>query len=450
MSKSSLLALLLALTPAASAANDRAGGELGNEPPDVDGPSESFDKWLGSANDGRDLAELVKHLHGRIRGEDGVPGLDRALGAADRRYAAQGGADAVQKALLFNGKQARDGLREAYDELKEYAEKLGLAWGLQREADARLMAVLAKQADAAKRVKAAAVEARVIADGIVSAPPSSEGGDPDAGTLGSLEPQERELAETAKMVELAKEALADLEGRLKGLEGVKQRVKRHAERAGLLDQGSGAALSASLTGKGGKAEAGTSKEIIADALSTLEKAMKLGEKSRQLMGAVVEKVARGAEKAAEAEKSILEAKGEAEAALAKAYAAHREVSDKVRPEWQAAEDEAAKAVLEARAAELKTAAAEPAAKAATRAKEASAEAAAAKAACTTCNCAKGKATKALGDTGELSALKKLSELDLATAVQDGEARGGAGQKRLNLQSMRSVMRGGSFDGRPAR
>ena len=52
--------LFCAALPADAAANsDRAGGEM-SEVPSVDAPAESFDKWLGSGEDGRDLAELVR------------------------------------------------------------------------------------------------------------------------------------------------------------------------------------------------------------------------------------------------------------------------------------------------------------------------------------------------------------------------------------------------------
>lgn len=446
MNKPTLLALLLAALPANAAANsDRAGGEM-DEVPSVDASAESFDKWLGSGEDGRDLAELVKHLHGRIHGGGSAPGLDQALGRADAKFADQGGADPVQKALLYNGKEAREGLREAYDALKDYADKLGKAWRLKQAADGKLMAVLAKQADASDRVKAAAAEAKKIASGIESAPPRSEGGDAAAGDLASLEPQEREIADVKEMLDLAKEALAELDGKLKGLDAMKARVKRHAERAGMLDKGAGAALAASLTGKGSQAAAGSSKEIIADALATLEKAGGLGEKARTLMAAIVERLSTGTEKAKEAETAILAAKGEAQEALEAALKSHAEVEGSVRPAWEAAQDPAEKEAQEAKAAALKGAASGAAGKAGSAAKAAAAQAAGAKSACTTCNCAKKKATKAMGEPEKLEALKRLDELNLRTSVQDGEARAGAGERRVNTDRMRSLMRGAAFDG----
>lgn len=446
MKKPALLGLLLAALPAAAAANsDRAGGEL-NEVPSVDAPAESFDKWLGSGEDGRDLSELVKHLHARIHGGGTAPGLDQALGRADAKFADQGGADPVQKALLFNGKEAREGLREAYDALKDYADKLGKAWRLKQAADGKLQAVLAKQADAAGRVRAAAAEAKKVASGIESAPPRSQGGDAAAGDLSSLEPQERELADVKEMLDLAKEALAELDGKLKGLDAMKARVRRHAERAGMLDKGAGAALSGSLTGKGTQAAAGSSKEIIADALATLEKAGGLGERARTLMAAVVERLASGSEKAKEAETAILAAKGEAADALENALKAHSEVEGSVRPAWEAAAEPAEKEAQEAKAAALKGAAAGAAGKAGSAAKSAAAQAEGAKAACATCNCAKKKATKAMGEPEKLEALKRLDELNLRTAAQDGEARAGAGERRVNTDRMRSLMRGAAFDG----
>lgn len=446
MNKPTLLALLLAALPADAAANsDRAGGEM-SEVPSVDASAESFDKWLGSGEDGRDLAELVKHLHARIHGGGSAPGLDQALGRADAKFADQGGADPVQKALLYNGKEAREGLREAYDALKDYADKLGKAWRLKQAADAKLMALLAKQADASDRVKAAAAEAKKIASGIESAPPRSQGGDAAAGDLGSLEPQEREIADVKEMLDLAKEALGELDGKLKGLDAMKARVKRHAERAGMLDKGAGAALAASVTGKGTQAAAGSSKEIIADALATLEKAGGLGEKARTLMAAIVERLAAGTEKAKEAETAILAAKGEAQQALEAALKSHDEVEGSVRPAWEAAQDQSEKEAQEAKAAALKGAASGAAGKAGSAAKAAAAQAAGAKSACTTCNCAKKKATKAMGEPEKLEALKRLDELNLRTAVQDGEARAGAGERRVNTDRMRSLMRGAAFDG----
>lgn len=445
MNKPTLLALLLAALPAA-AQSDRAGGDMDSGVPSVDSPAESFDKWLGAGQDGRDLSALVKHLHGRLNGGQSGPGLDQALGRADAAFAAQGGADAVQKALLFNGKEAREGLREAYDALKDYADKLGKAWGLQGEADKLLKKIIAKQADASKRVKAAAAEAKKVAGGIESAPPSSEGGDGSAGDLGSLESQERDIADAKEKLDEAKAAMEELEGKLKGLEAVKARVKRHAERAGLLDQGAGAALSASLTGKGTQAAAGSSKEIIADALATLEKAGTLGEKARTLMGAIVERLASGSEKAKEAEAAILEAKGEAEKALEGAMKAHEAVVGTIKPAWEAALEPAEKEIEEAKAAAQKGKASGVAGAAAASAGAAAAKAEGAKAACATCNCAKKKAAKAMGEPEKLEALSRLEQLELRTAVADGEARGGAGERRVNVQRMKTLMGSSAFDG----
>ncbi|TPW20572.1 MAG: hypothetical protein FD126_1552 [Elusimicrobia bacterium] len=412
MNKNALLGLLLVTLPAnAAAQSDRAGGSMDSGVPTVDSPAESFDKWLGAGQDGRDLSALVKHLHGRLNGGESGPGLDQALGRADAKFSQQGGADAVQKALLFNGKEAREGLREAYDSLKDYADKLGKAWKVQGEADTILKNVITKQADASKRVKAAATEAKKIAAGIESNPPSSEGGDGAAGELGSLEPQERDIADAKEKLDQAKAMMEELEGKLKGLEAVKARVTRHAERAGLLDRGAGAALSGSLTGKGSKAEAGSSKEIIADALATLEKAGALGEKSRTLMGAIVERLSSGSEKAKEAETAILEAKGEAEKALEGAMKAHEKVQGTIKPAWEAAVEPSEKEAEEAKAAAEKGKASAPACKACALAAAASAQAAGAKAACATCNCAKKKATKAIGEPEKLEALSRLEQLE---------------------------------------
>ena len=52
MNKPTLLALLLAVPAAAS---DRAGGDMDSGVPSVDAPAETFDKWLGAGQDGRDL-----------------------------------------------------------------------------------------------------------------------------------------------------------------------------------------------------------------------------------------------------------------------------------------------------------------------------------------------------------------------------------------------------------
>lgn len=444
MNTPATLSLLLLALP--TAASDRAGGDMDSSVPSVDAPAESFDKWLGAGQDGRDLSALVKHLHGRLNGGESGPGLDQALGRADAAFAAQGGADAVQKALLFNGKEAREGLREAYDALKDYTDKLGKAWRRQGEADKLLKKIVAKQADASKRVKAAASEAKKVAEGIESSPPSSAGGDGSAGDLGSIESQERDIADAKEKLDEAKAAMEELDGKLKGLESIKARVKRHAERAGLLDKGAGAALSASLTGKGTQAAVGSSKEIIADALSTLEKAGTLGEKARTLMGAVVERLSSGSEKAKEAEAAILEAKGEAEKALEGAMKAHEAVQGTIKPAWEAALEPAEKEIEEGKAAAQKGKASGVAGAASASAAAAAAKAEGAKAACATCNCAKGKASKAMGEPEKLEALKRLDELNLKTSVQDGEARAGAGDRRVNVQRMRTLMGGSAFDG----
>lgn len=450
MNKPTLLACLLATLPIIAAAqSDRAGGDMAGAVPTVDSSPETFDKWLGAGQDGRDFSELVKHLHARINGGNGSPGLDRALGRADDKFVEQGGADSVQKALLFNGKEAREGLREAYEAVSDYADRLGKAWGMQREADSRLQAILAKQADAASRIKAAVAEAKKVAGGIETSPPRSAGGDFSAGDLGSLESQERDIAETKEKLDAAKEAMAELEGKLKALEAIKARVTRHAERAGMLDRGAGAALSASLTGKGTQAAAGSSKEVISDALATLEKAGTLGEKARTLMGAIVERLASGSEKAKEAESTILEAKGAAEKALEGASKSHEAVVGTIRPAWDAAQEPGEKEVQEAKAAAAK-AAANPACKTCALAAAAAAKAAGAKSAAATCNCAKKKAEKALGDPEPLQALKRLEELNLRTAVKDGEARAGAGERRVDVQRMRTLMGSAAFDGSRAR
>jgi hypothetical protein len=52
----------------------------------------------------------------------------------------------------------------------------------------------------------------------------------------------------------------------------------------------------------------------------------------------------------------------------------------------------------------------------------------------------------MGEPEKLDALKRLDELNLRTAVQDGEARAGAGERRVNTDRMRSLMRGAAFDG----
>ena len=211
MKRFALTALLSTLPPMAGAVE---GGTSRQEVPAPNASAEQLDGYLRVGQDGGSLAALVAHLRARVAGGAGVPGLDAALKAADRKFQSQGGADDVQKALLFNGREAREGLSQAYDVLNDYSQKLGLAWKLGKESDARLMAVFAKQADAAARIKQASGEAGRYAAGMETAPPSSQGGDPQAGQLSAIEPQEQELADLTEKIHLAKDLMTELEGRL--------------------------------------------------------------------------------------------------------------------------------------------------------------------------------------------------------------------------------------------
>ncbi|MBI5596235.1 MAG: hypothetical protein HY928_09135 [Elusimicrobia bacterium] len=440
MTKTLLLAALVAAVPAA--AQDRAGGDLDRGVPSVDASPEVLGAYLRLGEDGKDLAKLVEHLHKRIKGGDSVLGLDQALGAADARFTKQGGADSIQKSLLFNGREAREGLKEAYSMLKDYAEKLGKVKELERAADGRLKGVHSALADAASRIKKADDEVRRYADGMQVSEPASAGGDPQAGQLSALEPQEQELADIKEMLDLCKDALNELDGKLDGIDALKAKVERHGEKAGMLDKGAGAVLSVSLTGKGSQAAGGTSKDIIADSLATMKRAADLGKKVRGVMQGIVERTALSAEKAREADKALTEAKGKSLAALAGAEERHQEFPA-LRAEWDNNPQEA-----EARAGKLKSQTQGEGAAAAAAGAAAGAQAAAAKAAGATCACAKNKATKAVGEPAKLESLKKLGELALNTPVQDGSAPvGGASSKRLDTTKMKSLLKSASFDGR---
>lgn len=444
MTTTLLLAALL--LPAPAAAQDRAGGDLDRGVPSVDASPEVLDAYLRLGEDGKDVAKLVEHLHHRIKGGGSVLSLDQALGRADARFAKQGAADDVQKALLYNGREARKGLSQAYAVLKDYAEKLGKVKKLEKAADGRLKGVHGYLKDASARVEKASAEVRRYAEGMKASPPESAGGDPQAGQLSALEPQEAELADIKEMLDLCKEALADLDGKLDGLGEIKKNVERYGERAGLFDRGSGAALSTSLTGKGSEVNGGSSKEIISDALKTVDRAATLGKKVRGVMQGIVERTILSAEKAREADRAVTEAKTRALAALGEADGRHQEISSSLAPDWRQNEPERPR--YEARAAELKSQTASSGAEAAAEGAAAGAKAAEAKAAGATCACAKNKATKAVGEPAKLEALQKLGELSLKTEVRDGNVPvGGAADRRLDTTRMRSLLRNSSFDGR---
>ena len=444
MNTTLLLAALLLSAPAC--ADDRAGGDLDREVPSVDASPEVLDAYLRLGEDGKDVAKLVEHLHHRIKGGGSVLSLDQALGRADARFVKQGAADDVQKALLYNGREARKGLSQAYALLKDYAEKLGKVKALEKAADGRLKGVHARLADASSRLEKAAAEVRRYGAGMKAAPPESAGGDAQAGGLASLEPQEAELADIKEMLDLCKEALSDLDGKLDGLEEIKKNVERYGERAGLFDKGSGAALSTSLSGKGSEVNGASSKEIISDSLKTVDRAASLGKKVRGVMQGIIERTSQSAEKAREADRSVTEAKGRTLAALAEAEGRHQEISSSLAPQWR--ENESERPRYEARAGQLKSETQASGAEAAAEGAAAGAKAAEAKAAGATCACAKNKATKAVGEPAKLEALQKLGELSLKTDVRDGNVPvGGAAERRLNTGRMRSLLKNSSFDGR---
>ncbi len=430
MKRLALTALLAAVPPVAGAVE---GGTSRQEVPAPNASAEQLDGYLRVGQDGGSLAALVAHLHARVSGGRGVPGLDAALTAADRKFTSQGGADDVQKALLFNGREAREGLSQAYDILNDYSQKLGLAWKLGKEGDRRLMAVFARQADAAQRIKAASGEAGRYASGMETAPPSSQGGDPQAGQLSAIESQERDLADLTEKIRLAKELMTELEGRLAGIDALQSRIEVHAEKAGLLDHGSGQFLSASMTGQGTAAPAGTSKEILTDAVTTLRSAVGLAQRTRSVMAGLVERTVMGAERGTAAERALAAAKEEAARGLETAERNHQRFTPSTSEE-------------EAKTYKAETAAA--AGKAAAAACPACAQAAAAKAAASTCPCAKNKAEAAMGDTGKLKSLEKLEQLALRTAVQDGAApTGSPAGRHVDVSRMTGLLGNSSFDGR---
>lgn len=424
-----LTAMLAGIPPVADAVE---GGNAPQQVPAPNASAELLDGYLRVGQQGGSLASLVAHLHARVSGGAGVSGLDAALLAADKRFQAQGGADAVQKALLFNGREAREGLSEAYEVLNDYSQKLGLAWKLGKEADGRLMAVFARQADAGRRIKAASGEAGRFAAGMETAPPRSAGGDPDAGQLSAIEPQEQELADLTEKIALAKQLMTDLETRLQGIDALQSKIEGRAEKAGLLDHGSGEFLSASMTGQGKAAPAGTSKEILTDAVATLKKAVGLAQRTRSVMSGLVDRTAMGAEKGAAAERALAQAKDKAAQALETAGRSHQEFSA---------------GVTEARAEALKAETEGAAGRAAAAACPACAAAAAAQAAASTCPCAKKKAEAAMGNTDKLKSLEKLDQLALRTSVQDGAApTGSPADRHVDVSRMTGLLGNSSFDG----
>lgn len=441
MSKSLLVTILFCVC--AASAQDRAGGDLDKGVPSVDASPEALDKYLRGDGDSRTLTGMVEHLYRRIKGDSGVTGLDKALGQADARFVAVGGADAVQKALLFHGSEARETLRETYATLDDFTQKLGKARDLEKEADGRLKAVNAQQAVAAKRISTAAGEVRRFGAGMGQAPPRSEGGDERAGDLASIEPQEQELAEIKDRLDLATEALSQLEGSLKGIDALKAKVKTHAERAGMFDQGAGSALSMSVTGKGSAVGAGTSREIIADALATLEKASQRGEKSRVILAAIAGRTAVGAEKTLEAEQALMAAKEKTARALETAGRGHQEILSLAQG-YAEADDKPAR---DDGAAKIKGETLAAAAGSAAGAQAAGAKAAAAQAPAASCCGAKAKSETAIGDPEAIGALKKLGPLSLKTEVKDGSARTGPpAERRVDVGRMQGILRNASFDG----
>lgn len=330
---------------------------------------------------------LTAHLGDLIadRGprQDDVPGVDHFVDGLQE--ALRKGSDVPRWKILQNAKDARDNLRDGYDELRKTLEPLLEARRILRDAGDILVPAVQGETDDAGRVKDSADSVKQGADGLETDPPEAKGPKADASASAGVKPRAKDLAPVGeKLAQAAKE----LEKAKPWSQRAKQRVEavdQISKKAKQLEEEVVAALGQRRT-RGTPEDlspAFNSEKVILNANKWLKTAAKRVEKLIERLEketAPDEGLGKLQALALAADGKIMAGKGAARRGAAKVTGAAAKIKGEIRPEWDAAdalpEPEKDKAKREAveKAVTEKTAADE-AAKAASEAAEAADEAA---------------------------------------------------------------------------
>ncbi|MBI2362581.1 MAG: hypothetical protein HYV15_04280 [Elusimicrobia bacterium] len=151
------------------------------------------------------LQGLTLHLGDLITdknpSQDDVPGVDHFVDQLQETL--KKGADAPRWRVLRNAKDARDQLRDGYDELRRAVEPLLEARKLLTGAGEVLIPAVDGEGEDAPKTREAADSVKRTAEGIEADSPQARGPDADASAVEPIKTREKDLAPVAEMLKQA-------------------------------------------------------------------------------------------------------------------------------------------------------------------------------------------------------------------------------------------------------
>ena len=294
--------------------------------------------------DRKHLQALTLHLGDLITdknpSKDDVPGVDHFVDAL--QDALKKGADAPRWRVLRNAKDARDQLRDGYDELRRTVEPLLEARRLLGEAGEIVVPAVQGETEDAPKTREAADSIKRSAQGFEPDPPEARGPDADAAAVEPIKERAKDLEPVGELLKRAGEKTKLAKPWALKAKGRTKTIDLFAQRAHDIDK----EIAESL---GQRRTAGLPREIDASfnaekVIRNANKWLKEAAKRADKVIEILEKqtvpdggLGKASAKALAADGKIMFAKAAAKRSAAKVNGEAAKVRGEHKPEWEAAD-----------------------------------------------------------------------------------------------------------------